>query len=62
MYGFFFLISFNNPFFICVAGVWFGFLTSLSIQSVFFSVFLWKLNWRKATEEVSVDTMTFLSI
>uniref|UniRef100_A0A3P8VLM6 Multidrug and toxin extrusion protein n=1 Tax=Cynoglossus semilaevis TaxID=244447 RepID=A0A3P8VLM6_CYNSE len=42
-----------------ILGVWFGFLTSLSIQSVFFSVFLWKLNWRKATEEVSVDTMTF---
>ncbi|XP_008330948.1 multidrug and toxin extrusion protein 1 isoform X2 [Cynoglossus semilaevis] len=34
-----------------ILGVWFGFLTSLSIQSVFFSVFLWKLNWRKATEE-----------
>lgn len=36
----------------CVAGVWLGFLISVTAQSVFFTFYLYKLNWEKASEEV----------
>uniref|UniRef100_A0A669AZT5 Multidrug and toxin extrusion protein n=1 Tax=Oreochromis niloticus TaxID=8128 RepID=A0A669AZT5_ORENI len=36
-----------------ILGLWTGFLISASLQSMFFIVFLCKLNWTKATEEVS---------
>lgn len=38
---------------VCVTGLWSGFLLCASLQSVFFIVFLCKLNWIKTTEEVS---------
>lgn len=37
---------------LCVAGVWLGLLISVLAQSVFFSVYLYKMNWEKASEEV----------
>lgn len=43
----------NCPLSISVAGLWSGFLICVAIQSTFFVVFLCKLNWKKATEEVS---------
>uniref|UniRef100_A0A665XBQ5 Multidrug and toxin extrusion protein n=1 Tax=Echeneis naucrates TaxID=173247 RepID=A0A665XBQ5_ECHNA len=36
-----------------IVGLWSGFLICVLIQSTFFIVFLCKLNWKKATEEVS---------
>lgn len=42
------LMAFSFP----VAGLWIGFLISVSVQAVFFTVFLYKLNWKKITEEV----------
>nr|XP_040038145.1 multidrug and toxin extrusion protein 1-like isoform X2 [Gasterosteus aculeatus aculeatus] len=36
---------------VCVTGLWSGFLLCASLQSVFFIVFLCKLNWIKTTEE-----------
>lgn len=41
-----------------LAGMWTGFLICISIQSAFFTVFLYKLNWKKATEEVSTSTVS----
>lgn len=35
-----------------VAGLWIGFLISVSVQAVFFTIFLCKLNWKKLTAEV----------
>ncbi|XP_025766656.1 multidrug and toxin extrusion protein 1 isoform X2 [Oreochromis niloticus] len=37
-----------------ILGLWTGFLISASLQSMFFIVFLCKLNWTKATEEALV--------
>lgn len=37
------------------AGLWISFLISLGVQSVFFAIFLWKLNWKKLTEEVGTS-------
>ncbi|XP_039473802.1 multidrug and toxin extrusion protein 1-like isoform X2 [Oreochromis aureus] len=39
-----------------ILGLWTGFLISASLQSMFFIVFLCKLNWTKATEEALVRT------
>ncbi len=36
-----------------VAGLWLGLLVCVTLQSTFFIVVLWKLDWRKAAEEVS---------
>lgn len=33
--------------------MWSGLLISIVMQSIFFTLFLWKLNWKKATKEVS---------
>lgn len=43
----------NCPFSIAVVGLWTGLLVSVLTQCIFFAPFLWKLNWKKATEEVS---------
>ncbi|XP_056254139.1 multidrug and toxin extrusion protein 1-like isoform X2 [Seriola aureovittata] len=37
-----------------IVGLWSGFLICVLIQSTFFTVFLCKLNWKKATEEALV--------
>ncbi|KAK1882414.1 Multidrug and toxin extrusion protein 1 [Dissostichus eleginoides] len=37
-----------------IVGLWSGFLISVMIQSVFFIVFLCKLNWTKVTEEALI--------
>ncbi|XP_059207193.1 multidrug and toxin extrusion protein 1-like [Centropristis striata] len=37
-----------------IVGLWSGFLICVLIQSVFFIIFLCKLNWKKATEEALV--------
>lgn len=42
------LMAFSFP----VAGLWIGFLISVSVQAVFFTGFLNKLNWKEITEEV----------
>ncbi len=42
-----------NNIYISVAGLWAGFLICVLIQSIFFTLYLYKLNWKKATEEVS---------
>uniref|UniRef100_A0A3Q3FJX6 Multidrug and toxin extrusion protein n=1 Tax=Labrus bergylta TaxID=56723 RepID=A0A3Q3FJX6_9LABR len=34
-----------------ILGLWLGFLICVGVQSIFFTVFLYKLNWEKATEE-----------
>ncbi|XP_056910643.1 multidrug and toxin extrusion protein 1-like isoform X2 [Takifugu flavidus] len=34
-----------------IVGLWIGFLISVSVQAVFFTGFLYKLNWKKITEE-----------
>uniref|UniRef100_H3CJD9 Multidrug and toxin extrusion protein n=1 Tax=Tetraodon nigroviridis TaxID=99883 RepID=H3CJD9_TETNG len=34
-----------------IVGLWIGFLISVGLQSVFFTIFLCKLNWKKLTEE-----------
>lgn len=34
-----------------ILGLWSGFLICVGVQAIFFTIFLWKLNWRKATEE-----------
>uniref|UniRef100_A0A667XCG0 Multidrug and toxin extrusion protein n=1 Tax=Myripristis murdjan TaxID=586833 RepID=A0A667XCG0_9TELE len=34
-----------------ILGLWSGFIICVSLQSIFFLVFLCKLNWKKATEE-----------
>uniref|UniRef100_A0A3Q3FIP6 Multidrug and toxin extrusion protein n=1 Tax=Labrus bergylta TaxID=56723 RepID=A0A3Q3FIP6_9LABR len=39
-----------------ILGLWLGFLICVGVQSIFFTVFLYKLNWEKATEEVSNST------
>lgn len=46
----------NCPFSITVVGLWTGLLISVLTQCIFFAPFLWKLNWKKATEEVSDST------
>nr|XP_043898173.1 multidrug and toxin extrusion protein 1-like isoform X1 [Solea senegalensis]XP_043898175.1 multidrug and toxin extrusion protein 1-like isoform X1 [Solea senegalensis] len=47
-------VSLMFPLKMGIVGVWFGFLISVSIQSVFFLIFLCKLNWKKATKEALV--------
>ncbi|XP_038563369.1 multidrug and toxin extrusion protein 1-like isoform X1 [Micropterus salmoides] len=37
-----------------IVGLWLGFLICLSVESIFFIVFLYKLNWKKVTEEAQV--------
>lgn len=46
----------NCPLFISIAGLWSGFLFCVLLQFTVFIVFLCKLNWKKATEEVSNST------
>ncbi|KAM9788494.1 multidrug and toxin extrusion protein 1-like [Neosynchiropus ocellatus] len=37
-----------------ILGFWIGILTSVVVQSLFFTVYLWKLDWNKATVEALV--------
>uniref|UniRef100_A0A671WRP8 Multidrug and toxin extrusion protein n=1 Tax=Sparus aurata TaxID=8175 RepID=A0A671WRP8_SPAAU len=37
-----------------IVGLWTGLLVSVLTQCIFFAPFLWKLNWKKATEEALV--------
>ncbi|XP_036974787.1 multidrug and toxin extrusion protein 1-like isoform X1 [Acanthopagrus latus] len=37
-----------------IVGLWTGLLISVLTQCIFFAPFLWKLNWKKATEEALV--------
>ncbi|KAG8008605.1 Multidrug and toxin extrusion protein 1 [Nibea albiflora] len=55
--GFYFIglpigVSLMFPVKLGIVGMWLGLLISIVMQSVFFTLFLWKLNWKKATEEV----------
>ncbi|XP_035523081.1 multidrug and toxin extrusion protein 1-like [Morone saxatilis] len=57
--GFYFIglpigVSLMFPVKMGIVGMWAGFLISVLIQSVFFTLFLCKLNWKKATEEAMV--------
>ncbi|CAI5643560.1 unnamed protein product [Oreochromis niloticus] len=47
-------VSLMFPMKMGILGLWTGFLISASLQSMFFIVFLCKLNWTKATEEALV--------
>ncbi|XP_056136489.1 multidrug and toxin extrusion protein 1-like [Lampris incognitus] len=37
-----------------IVGLWSGLMICVALQSTFFIVFVWKLNWKKATEEALV--------
>ena len=50
----------NHLISISVAGLWTGLFISILIQSIFFTIFLCKLNWKKATKEVSNFTRDLL--
>lgn len=45
-------------FFPSLLGFWTGLLVCVSVQALFFIIFLSKLNWKKASEEVSLHSCT----
>uniref|UniRef100_A0A3Q1H8V1 Multidrug and toxin extrusion protein n=1 Tax=Acanthochromis polyacanthus TaxID=80966 RepID=A0A3Q1H8V1_9TELE len=49
-------VSLMFPLQMGIIGLWTGFLICALVMSAFFTVFLWKLNWDKAKEEVSNST------
>ncbi|XP_027129493.1 multidrug and toxin extrusion protein 1 isoform X2 [Larimichthys crocea] len=42
-------------------GMWSGLLISIVMQSIFFTLFLWKLNWKKATKEALVRAGVYIT-
>ncbi|XP_019108674.2 multidrug and toxin extrusion protein 1 isoform X1 [Larimichthys crocea] len=64
--GFYFIglpigVSLMFPVKLGILGMWSGLLISIVMQSIFFTLFLWKLNWKKATKEALVRAGVYIT-